>query len=103
MALPQFEVQDLPEFVEKTYFSEYYGKQLSVGYGSGRPVPLPEFYLGYLDVVKDFKVRDDDIWILTYPKTGTTFSSEMIWLLASDLDYEEAANVKLVCRLTHIE
>lgn len=107
MALERFNVSELSPSVQERYYCEYYGKQWSVALkkeaGSGRAVPLPEFYLGHLDIVKDFKVRDDDIWILTYPKTGTTFASEMIWLLVANLDYEEAARVKLVSRLTHLE
>lgn len=105
MALCRFDVQELPDNVQKTFSSEYLGKQVLVSYkeSSARPVSLPEFYVDHLECIKDFEVRDDDIWIITYPKTGTTFASEMIWMLVADMDYDQSAKVKLVSRLTHIE
>ncbi|KAF5277390.1 hypothetical protein FQA39_LY06203 [Lamprigera yunnana] len=46
-----------------------------------------------LDKVKEiskFYVRDSDIFLLGFPKSGTTWSQEMIWLIANDLNYEGA-------------
>lgn len=102
----RFDVRELPDQVQATFRSDYYGKQVGVRFKdepAAEHVALPEFYLGHLDTVKDLKVRDDDIWIVTYPKTGTTFASEMIWLLVNDLDYAHAAREILVRRLTHVE
>ena len=31
-----------------------------------------------------------DVWLVTPPKCGTTWTQEMVWLLANDLDYEAA-------------
>ena len=31
-----------------------------------------------------------DVWVMTPPKCGTTWTQEMVWLLANDLDYEGA-------------
>ncbi|KAF5277389.1 hypothetical protein FQA39_LY06202 [Lamprigera yunnana] len=43
-----------------------------------------------LEEVSKFNVRDSDIFLLGYPKSGTTWSQEMIWLIANDLNYEGA-------------
>ncbi|XP_054263693.1 luciferin sulfotransferase-like [Macrosteles quadrilineatus] len=40
--------------------------------------------------VIDMEVREDDIWIISFPKTGTTWTQEMVWLLKNNLDYEKA-------------
>lgn len=102
----QLEFQEVPQEVQQMFFSEYLGRSVQVKARNelySRFVSLPEFYLDHMGTVKDFEVRDDDIWIVTYPKCGTTFVSEMIWLLSSDLDYKQAEMQKLVCRITHIE
>lgn len=38
----------------------------------------------------NFKAREDDIWIATYPRSGTTWTQELVWMIANDLDYEAA-------------
>ncbi|KAF5307588.1 hypothetical protein FQR65_LT18387 [Abscondita terminalis] len=43
-----------------------------------------------LKEVRELQVRDSDIFLLGYPKSGTTWAQEMIWLIANDLDYEGA-------------
>ncbi|KAF5277393.1 hypothetical protein FQA39_LY06206 [Lamprigera yunnana] len=46
--------------------------------------------LDKLKEVSKFNVRDSDIFLLGYPKSGTTWSQEMIWLIVNDLNYEGA-------------
>ena len=38
-----------------------------------------------------FQLRDDDIWIVTFPKAGTTWTQEMVWMLVNDVDKEKGA------------
>lgn len=45
--------------------------------------------------IASFEVRPDDIWVVTFPKCGTTWTQEMVRLLHTDLDYDRAANLKL--------
>ena len=35
-------------------------------------------------------VRKDDIWILSYPKCGTTWAIETVWMLMNDVKIETA-------------
>uniref|UniRef100_T1GQK1 Sulfotransferase domain-containing protein n=1 Tax=Megaselia scalaris TaxID=36166 RepID=T1GQK1_MEGSC len=37
----------------------------------------------------NFDVFEDDVWIVTFPKCGTTWTQEMVWLLMNNLDFEE--------------
>lgn len=32
----------------------------------------------YLEKIKLMKVYDDDVWVVTYPKCGTTWTQEMV-------------------------
>lgn len=115
MSSSRFEIRPIAEELQAKY-SAGTNKLIEVRYtgddddddaqrkkGKEGYVPVFDFFEGYLEIMKDFKVRDDDIWILTYPKSGTTLGTEMIWLLCYDLDYEEAAKTELIRRLTHFE
>lgn len=53
--------------------------------------------------IRDFSVYPDDIWIVTYPKGGTTWAQEMVWLLANGLDYETAKAVDINQRSPYFE
>lgn len=49
-----------------------------------------------------FNVKSDDAWIVTYPKCGTTWMAELIWLLWNNLDYE-GARADLYSRIPFLE
>ncbi|KAF5277395.1 hypothetical protein FQA39_LY06208 [Lamprigera yunnana] len=45
---------------------------------------------GGVEELLKFNIRSSDIFLLGYPKSGTTWAQEMIWLIANDLNYEGA-------------
>lgn len=55
-------------------------------------------YAQFAEAIHNFEVRPDDIWIVSYPKCGTTWTLEMIWMLNNDLNYETATTVSLNAR-----
>ena len=40
--------------------------------------------------IYNFELRQDDVWIVTYPKCGTTWTQEILWQILNDLDLETA-------------
>lgn len=35
---------------------------------------LPDMYYKFSDAIENFEVRDDDVWVCSYPKTGMNVS-----------------------------
>lgn len=68
-----------------------------------QPCLLVRKYKQFAERIRDFKVLADDIWIVTYPKCGTTWAQEMIWLLANGLDYKTAKSVDVNQRSPYFE
>ncbi|XP_069678912.1 luciferin sulfotransferase-like [Periplaneta americana] len=60
-------------------------------------------YRNHAQRIRDLEVRADDVWIVTYPKCGTTWTQEMVWLLMNNLDYEKAGKILLTERSPFIE
>nr|CAH0101805.1 unnamed protein product [Daphnia galeata] len=42
------------------------------------------------DEFYNFTIMKDDVWIRTFPKSGTTWTSELTWLIMNDCNFEEA-------------
>ncbi|XP_065352500.1 luciferin sulfotransferase-like [Cloeon dipterum] len=70
---------------------------------------IPDGFLmsaGFVEVAQDireFEVYPDDTWILTFPKCGTTWTQEMVWLINSRLDFAKAKELSLFERFPFIE
>lgn len=60
-------------------------------------------YPKYAERIRNLEVRPDDVWIITYPKCGTTWTQEMVWLLGNNLDFKKAKSEQLYARFVFIE
>nr|CAH0103320.1 unnamed protein product [Daphnia galeata] len=51
----------------------------------------------------DFPIRKDDVWIRTFPRSGTTWTSELAWLIMNDCNFEVANTIPLTVRAPNID
>ncbi|TMW46808.1 hypothetical protein DOY81_008117 [Sarcophaga bullata] len=63
-------------------------------------VPIAEDFFKRL---YEFNVKDDDVYLVTFPKCGTTWIQEATWLLVNNLDFETANQVDLAFRSVFME
>lgn len=64
---------------------------------------FPKCMKTFLPQILDFDVYQDDIWISSFPKCGTTWTQEMVWCLQNNLDFEKAKSLKLDERVPFFE
>ncbi|KAL1419512.1 hypothetical protein MTO96_025256 [Rhipicephalus appendiculatus] len=67
---------------------------------------LLQGYLLHPHVIRglaDFKIRNDDVFIVTYPKSGTTWMEEIVSLIMNGGDPDRVKNKLLVYRVQHLE
>nr|ANI86000.1 sulfotransferase [Locusta migratoria migratoria] len=53
-------------------------------------VLLPPEFKDMADRILDFTVYPDDTWLVSYPRTGSTWAQEMVWCIGNDLDFKKA-------------
>ncbi|XP_045478185.1 sulfotransferase 1C4-like [Harmonia axyridis] len=63
----------------------------------------PKIVEKYGPELYNFKPRPDDIWLIGYPRSGTTMTQEILYLLGTDLDYKKAASKIMDDRFPYLE
>ncbi|EAW73318.1 sulfotransferase family 4A, member 1, isoform CRA_b [Homo sapiens] len=76
MAESEAETPSTPGEFESKYF-EFHG------------VRLPPFCRGKMEEIANFPVRPSDVWIVTYPKSGTSLLQEVVYLVSQGADPDE--------------
>ncbi|XP_044739367.1 luciferin sulfotransferase-like [Chrysoperla carnea] len=61
---------------------------------------LPQYYLEFMDKIDNFDVYDTDVFVVSHPKTGTTWIQEMVWCIGHNLEF---SNVEIVQRFPFLE
>jgi len=65
-------------------------------------VKLPYRFIKEEERIKNFEVRPDNIWVVTYPKCGTTWTQEIIWQIVNGVN-KEATNRYILQRSPFLE
>uniref|UniRef100_A0A7M5UNK0 Sulfotransferase domain-containing protein n=1 Tax=Clytia hemisphaerica TaxID=252671 RepID=A0A7M5UNK0_9CNID len=50
---------------------------------------LPERYVQYHQRIQEFDILDDDVFIATHQKCGTTWMTELVWRVRNDPEFKE--------------
>ncbi|XP_054263240.1 sulfotransferase 1E1 [Macrosteles quadrilineatus] len=66
-------------------------------------VLLPPKFQDIGQRIRDFHVKPDDVWMVAYPRTGSTWTLEMVWCLMNNLDFEAAKSTLINFRSPIIE
>src|SRR5699024_1892802 len=60
-------------------------------------------YAKVLRAIESSEVRPDDVWLVTYPKSGTTWTEEILSLIRTDGDVAVNNKTLLAERVPHLE
>eukprot|EP00794_Sanderia_malayensis_P014884 gene14884-16429_t len=64
---------------------------------------LPAAYEKYKSDIYNLELRPDDTFVLTWPKTGTTWTTEMVWCILHDTDLKKAKNINPIMKVPFFE
>lgn len=78
-------------------------KEKEVVTGIPKGCILPKRFLDIEKEIREMEVREDDVWVVSFPKAGTTWTQEMVWCLCNNLDFEAAKSTILPKRFPFFE
>ncbi|KAI4501682.1 hypothetical protein M0802_003017 [Mischocyttarus mexicanus] len=64
---------------------------------------FPYRYIEQGEGFYNFKARSTDVWVISHPRSGTTLTQELVWLLSNNLDYKTARTKYLSERFPFLE
>uniref|UniRef100_A0A1B0CHY3 Sulfotransferase domain-containing protein n=2 Tax=Lutzomyia longipalpis TaxID=7200 RepID=A0A1B0CHY3_LUTLO len=68
-----------------------------------KPVTLMPGFSELFPEIQSLDGRASDVWVVSFPKCGTTWCQEMVWLLDNNLDFEGAKSTLLTDRFAYLE
>ncbi|KAG8233858.1 hypothetical protein J437_LFUL006881 [Ladona fulva] len=102
MSVP-FEINDVPEELNKELLAAFTGEREGFLHVGPKKYLLASAYRNQAAGFYNMEVRPDDLWIVTFPRSGTTWTQEMMWLINNNFDYEKALNTNLMARFPFID
>lgn len=93
-------------FILKEWFFNactYSGQSAGFIYVGPEKWILPLKYREHASDIWNFRARSTDIFICTHPRSGTTWTQEMTWLMCNNLDYAKAKRKILNERVPYFE
>ncbi|KAH3734510.1 sulfotransferase 1C4-like [Dreissena polymorpha] len=64
---------------------------------------LPNFVINQIDALEKFETNSNDVWVVSFPRSGTTWLQEIVYLLHSDLNFGHASRALLDDRFPYFE
>lgn len=98
-----FEIKELKREIQEKISSDFKG--LRSGFVQVGPEQwlLPKKIINHAEDFYNFEARSDDVFVCSYPRSGTTWLKEMVWLICNNLDYESAMGRLLNERFPFLE
>ncbi|XP_033230554.1 sulfotransferase 4A1-like [Belonocnema kinseyi] len=64
---------------------------------------FPYTYTEEREELHNFKAKPSDTWVISHPRSGTTVTLEIVWLLSNNLDFDRARKKRLSERFPFYE
>ncbi|KAK9504690.1 hypothetical protein O3M35_010962 [Rhynocoris fuscipes] len=98
-----YQIENVETELNKKLMSDFTGERNGFCQVGPKKWILPVAYRDHAEKYYSFKPKSDDIWVITYPRSGTTWCQELVWLLNNNFDYDQAANIPLDKRFPFFE
>uniref|UniRef100_A0A224XS02 Putative sulfotransferase n=1 Tax=Panstrongylus lignarius TaxID=156445 RepID=A0A224XS02_9HEMI len=96
-------IEPLDENTNKQLCKDFKGER--TGFVKAGPLKtiLPAVYKKHAEHYYNMPLKKDDVWVVTYPRSGTTLCQELVWLVNNNFDFDTALKSSLQIRFPFLE
>ncbi|XP_044253416.1 sulfotransferase 1E1 [Tribolium madens] len=98
-----YKISDVDEKINLELLKDFTGERTGFIQVGPKKWFFPNAFKKTLEIYYNFQPRPTDVWIVTFPRSGTTWAQELLWLLSNDLNYEKASQIPLDARFPFLE
>ncbi|XP_056638932.1 luciferin sulfotransferase-like [Diorhabda sublineata] len=84
MVFTMFDNEKLDKILERDFTNVF-----RLGHINVEGVVMPKRFAEMKSEILNWNVNENDVWICSFPKTGTTWTQEMVWMIMNNLDFEK--------------
>ncbi|KAL4714551.1 hypothetical protein ACJJTC_006597 [Scirpophaga incertulas] len=98
-----YEIKDVPKDQAEELMKYFTGELTGFVRVGPKGYFFPNKYKQEAANIYNMPVRASDIFVVTYPRSGTTWTQELVWMVANDLDYAKSNEIPLTERYPFVE
>ncbi|KAF4524756.1 hypothetical protein B566_EDAN013825 [Ephemera danica] len=96
-------ITSVEEKTNAKLLADFHGERRNFVQVGPKKFLLPSRFEELATELYNFQLRPDDVWIRTFPRSGTTLICELVWLLKNNLDFETAKKMHVFDRIPFFE
>ncbi|XP_072943670.1 sulfotransferase 1C4-like [Epargyreus clarus] len=98
-----FEILDVEPVLAKELMEHYIGEKTGFVKVGPKGYFFQSMYKQQAASIYSMPIRPDDVFVHSFPRSGTTLTQELVWLIQNNLNYEKARSTKLYARFPMLE
>ncbi|XP_047021918.1 sulfotransferase 1C4-like isoform X1 [Helicoverpa zea] len=97
------EIEDVEPGLTKKLLEYFTGEMTGFVRVGPKKYFFPQKYKQEAANIYNMPIRPTDVFVTSYPRSGTTWTQELVWMVANDLDYEKSSSIPLTERYPFLE
>ncbi|XP_050678451.1 sulfotransferase 1A1-like isoform X1 [Leptidea sinapis] len=98
-----YEIRDVDPDTAKTLMTYFKGELTGFVRVGPKGYFFPHKFKEEAESYYNMEIRPTDIFVTSYPRSGTTWTQELVWMVANDLDYATSDAIPLTERYPFLE
>ncbi|KAI5632729.1 sulfotransferase domain-containing protein [Phthorimaea operculella] len=103
MEVYPWEISDVESNANKELIKHFTGEFTGFVHVGPKRYTFPHKFKEEAAKIYNMPIRSEDIFVVTFPRSGTTWTQEIVWMIANDLDYAKSYAVPLLQRFPFVE